>query len=123
STCFRSSLGDIRHRSGPMAPVSSGTLPGQISMTSGLSAAATGQTRDIHASRKNVDAGRIVDRDLSYESRARLPPLRALGQEALLTMTKLQAAIFGAIVIAGGTASWVLEHQAQVKLHEENQSL
>jgi preprotein translocase subunit SecD len=41
----------------------------------------------------------------------------------LTTMTKLQAAIIGAIVIAGGAASFVFEHQAQVKLREENQSL
>src|SRR6266487_46126 len=40
STCLRSSAGDMRNRSAPMLPLSSGTLPGQISTTSGSAAAA-----------------------------------------------------------------------------------
>src|SRR5437660_5134932 len=40
STCLRSSAGDMRNLSGPMLPLSSGTLPGQISTTRGSAAAA-----------------------------------------------------------------------------------
>src|SRR5690349_9418441 len=39
STCLRSSAGDMRTLSGPMLPVSSGALPGQISTTCGSAAA------------------------------------------------------------------------------------
>ncbi len=40
-----------------------------------------------------------------------------------ITMTKFQAGIIGAIVVASVLAPLVIEHQAQVRLHEENQSL
>src|SRR6266516_240591 len=40
STCFRSSAGDRRILSGPMSPLSSGTLPGQSATTNGSPAAA-----------------------------------------------------------------------------------
>src|SRR5205807_2681028 len=43
STSFRVSFGDMRTFSGPMSPLSSGTLPGHSATTSGLSARATGQ--------------------------------------------------------------------------------
>src|SRR5438552_14102619 len=42
STCLRSSPGDMRNRSGPMLPLSSGALAGQTSTTRG-SAALTDQ--------------------------------------------------------------------------------
>ena len=40
-----------------------------------------------------------------------------------MTMTKLQAGIIGAIVVASVLTTLVIQHQAQVKLREENQSL
>src|SRR6185503_19449742 len=40
STCLRSRAGDIRNLSTPIFPLSSGTLPGQISTTSGSATAA-----------------------------------------------------------------------------------
>src|SRR6266699_2641638 len=40
STCLWSSAGDMRNRSAPMSPLSSGTLPGQISTTRGSAASA-----------------------------------------------------------------------------------
>src|SRR5262245_65292379 len=43
STSFLVSFGDMRTVSGPMSRVSSGTLPGHNSTTSGLSAPAAGQ--------------------------------------------------------------------------------
>src|SRR6187431_1794188 len=44
STCLRSSFGDLRTLSGPMLPLSSGTLPGQISTTNGSAASAVHAT-------------------------------------------------------------------------------
>lgn len=41
----------------------------------------------------------------------------------LMTMTKLQAAAIGAIVVTGLVTPWVLQHQAQARLREENDSL
>jgi preprotein translocase subunit SecD len=40
----------------------------------------------------------------------------------LTTMTKLQAAIIGAVVVAGVATSLVFQQQAQVKLRQENES-
>ncbi len=40
-----------------------------------------------------------------------------------MTMTKLQAGIIGAILVAGVLTPLVIQHQAQVNLREENQSL
>ena len=41
----------------------------------------------------------------------------------LMTMTKLKAGIVSAIVVAGVSTSLLIQHQAQIKLREENQSL
>ena len=41
----------------------------------------------------------------------------------LTTMTKLQAAVLGTVVVAGVATSLMFSHQAQVKLREENKSL
>ncbi len=41
----------------------------------------------------------------------------------LMTMTKLKAGIISAVVAAGVAAPLVMQHQAQVKLRQENQSL
>jgi RNA polymerase sigma factor (sigma-70 family) len=38
----------------------------------------------------------------------------------LITMTKLKLGIIGAIVVAGVTAPWVIQHQAEVRLRQEN---
>jgi hypothetical protein len=46
--------------SAPMSPVSSGTLPSQISTINDLSAATTGQTMHIKVSKENVGANRII---------------------------------------------------------------
>jgi RNA polymerase sigma factor (sigma-70 family) len=40
-----------------------------------------------------------------------------------MTMTKLQAGIIGAVVVAGVLTSLVIQHQAQLRLREENESL
>src|SRR5439155_1633838 len=44
STSFRSTACDMRNLSAPILPLSSGTLPGQISMTNGSAAAADAAT-------------------------------------------------------------------------------
>src|SRR5260370_16184739 len=67
STCLWSSLGDMRSFSGPMLPLSSGTLPGQISTTSESSAPATGQAMHIHVTRQTVEANRIRDKNLLFD--------------------------------------------------------
>src|SRR5262245_25205331 len=59
STCLRSSFGDMTVFSAPRSPVSSGTLPGQSSMTSGLSAAPAGQATHNQVSRQTVQVQRI----------------------------------------------------------------
>src|SRR2546426_12432394 len=58
----------MRNLSGPMLPVSSGTLPGQISTTSGLSAPTTGQVPHINMTRETVDTNRITDRKLFIDA-------------------------------------------------------
>jgi hypothetical protein len=60
STCFLSNWGDIRTLSEPMVSGSSGTLPGQIAITCGLSAAATGHTMQTHADSHNLDNNRMI---------------------------------------------------------------
>src|SRR5712691_11344893 len=67
STCLWSSFGDMRNFSGPTLPLSSGTLPGQISTTSQSSAPATGQATHIDATRQTVEANRIRDRNLLFD--------------------------------------------------------
>src|SRR4051794_79868 len=49
STSFLVNFGDMRTFSGPMSPVSSGTLPGHSSTTVGLSAPAAGQATHSQA--------------------------------------------------------------------------
>ncbi len=41
----------------------------------------------------------------------------------LMTVTKLKAGIIGAVVVAGAATSFVIQHQAQVRLREGNQTL
>ncbi len=41
----------------------------------------------------------------------------------VMSMTKLQALTIGAIVVTGLVTPWVLQHQSQVKLRQENDSL
>ena len=41
----------------------------------------------------------------------------------LMTMTKLQAAMIGAIIVAGVTTPWVFQHQSQARLRGENELL
>src|SRR5829696_4884118 len=55
STCLRSSFGDMRTRSGPMLSVSSGTVPGQMSTTSGASAPVIGHGTDKEAINKRMN--------------------------------------------------------------------
>jgi len=47
----------------------------------------------------------------------------ALGIMEVMTMTKLKAGIIGAVIVASVLTPLVIQHQAQVKLREENQSL
>jgi RNA polymerase sigma factor (sigma-70 family) len=47
----------------------------------------------------------------------------ALGIMEVMTMTKLKAGIIGAIVVASVATPLVIQHQAAVRLREENQSL
>src|SRR2546425_9299400 len=49
STCLRSSAGDMRNLSGPISPLSSGTLPGQISTTTGSATTAEHATNTAAA--------------------------------------------------------------------------
>src|ERR1019366_1162934 len=56
STSFLVSGRDIWTFSGPMLSVSSGTLPGQSSTTTGLSAPIAGQSRHKHVIRETVGA-------------------------------------------------------------------
>src|SRR5438128_909946 len=65
STCLRSSFGDIRNLSGPMLPLSSGGLPGQICTTSGFSAPSAAHATQDHVARKIINANRIIDRKFS----------------------------------------------------------
>src|SRR2546422_2346807 len=58
--CLRSSAGDMRNRSGPISPLSSGTLPGQISRTKGSAATADQATiKDRKSTRLNSSHGYI----------------------------------------------------------------
>src|SRR5713226_3752771 len=68
STCLWSSFGDMRSFSGPMLPLSSGTLPGQISTTSESSAPATGQATHNHVTNQTVEANRIRDKNLLFDA-------------------------------------------------------
>jgi RNA polymerase sigma factor (sigma-70 family) len=47
----------------------------------------------------------------------------ALGIMEVMAMTKLKAGIIGAVIVASVLTPLVIQHQAQVKLREENQSL
>src|ERR1700722_16973931 len=85
STCLRSSLGARRALSGPISPVSSGTLPGQSSMTTGLSFPAAGFSSPtageaVHsqAARGTVHANRILFAPLLTEE-GRSPARQASG--------------------------------------------
>src|SRR5439155_6444759 len=60
STCLRSSAGDMRNRSGPMLPVSSGTLPGQSSTSSGSAGLAEHATNNEVNTAKADEVGCIV---------------------------------------------------------------
>src|SRR5690348_12003632 len=60
STSFLVSFGDIRTVSGPIPPVSSGTLPGHSSTTSGLSAATAGHATDRQVNRETAAAIRFM---------------------------------------------------------------
>src|SRR6266849_2830617 len=60
STSFRVNFGDMRTFSGPMLPVSSGTLPGHSSTTIGLSAPAAGQAAHNQVIRETVAAIRCM---------------------------------------------------------------
>src|SRR4051812_9081170 len=60
STSFRVNFGDMRTVSGPILPVSSGTLPGHSSTTSGLSAPATGHVTHNQVIRETATAIRFM---------------------------------------------------------------
>src|SRR6266498_708566 len=60
STCLRSSFGDMRNRSGPMLPLSSGTLPGQISTTRGSAGAADHAIINVTREAANLIGARVL---------------------------------------------------------------
>lgn len=47
----------------------------------------------------------------------------ALTYLTIMSMTKLKVGILSAIVVAGVTIPWVMQHHAQTKLHEANEAL
>jgi len=68
------------------------------------------------------DCNNARDEALAILSKPGKVQLSATGTWQLMATTKLKLGIT-ALVIAGATTAWVIQHQAQIKLREENQSL